>query len=308
MIHCILNLALLLLSILLLWKGSDWLVESASRIGRRFNLSDLTIGLTIVAFGTSAPEFAVTISAAITGKANISVGNIVGSNIFNLGFILGGCAVFRALKTNPVVVWRDGGILVGTSLVLTLMLYDHHLARWEGIVLFTGLIGYIFLLFSQKRTEPSDVPTGKATWKDYPLLLAGVAGVVGGGHLLVESASALARFMGISDWIIAVTVVAAGTSAPEFATSLMAAARGRYGMSLGNLVGSDLFNLLGVLGVAGIIRNMNVAEGSISSVYMLVGMCVLAVFFMRTGWKISRWEGAALVCVGVARWILDFLT
>jgi cation:H+ antiporter len=308
MTQILLNSGLLVLSILLLWKGSDWLVESASRIGRRFNMSDLTIGLTIVAFGTSAPEFAVTISAAITGKADISVGNVVGSNIFNLGFILGGCAVFRALKTKPVVVWRDGSILVGTSLVLTVMLHDHYLSRLEGIILFTGLLGYIFLLFAQKKDVDAEVPTGKASWKDVPILLAGLAGVVGGGHLLVESASELARFFGLSEWLIAVTIVAAGTSAPEFATSLMAAAKGRHGMSLGNLVGSDLFNLLGVLGLAGIIRNMNVAEGSLSSVYMLVGMCVLAVFFMRTGWKISRKEGVLLIAVGLARWILDFAT
>jgi cation:H+ antiporter len=309
MANVVLNLGLLILSILLLWKGSDWLVESASRIGRKFNMSDLTIGLTIVAFGTSAPEFAVTVSAAVSGKADISVGNIVGSNIFNLGFILGGCAIFRALKTSPSIVYRDGGLLIGTTLLLTYMLHDHYLSRLEGIILFTGLIGYIFILFNQKRTAAaSDVPAGKATWKDVPLLLAGIAGVVGGGHLLVESASELARMMGLSEWLIAVTIVAAGTSAPEFATSLMAAAKGRHGMSLGNLVGSDLFNLLGVLGLAGIIRNMHVAEDSMSSIYMLVGMCVLAVFFMRTGWKITKWEGALLVAIGLARWIIDFAT
>ena len=117
MSHFLLNLGLLVGSILLLWKGSGWLVDSAARIGRKHNLSDLTIGLTIVAFGTSAPEFAVTISAAISGKANISVGNIVGSNIFNLGFILGGCALFQALKTDKTIIYRDGAILIGTSLM-----------------------------------------------------------------------------------------------------------------------------------------------------------------------------------------------
>jgi cation:H+ antiporter len=114
--------------------------------------------------------------------------------------------------------------------------------------------------------------------------------------------------MGISEWVIAVTIVAAGTSAPEFATSLMAAAKGRHGMSLGNLVGSDLFNLLGVLGLAGMIRNMDVDPGAFSSVIMLSGMCLLAVIFMRTGWRISRAEGAALILVGILRWVLDFAT
>ncbi len=301
-----LNLGLLLLSIILLWKGSDWLVESASRIGRKFQLSDLTIGLTVVAFGTSAPEFAVTVSAALTGKADISVGNIVGSNIFNLGFILGGCVAFRPLKTNPTLVYRDGGLLVLTACVLSLMLMDHHLSRIEGIVLLSGLVGYIALLFLRKHADAADVPSGEASMADGLWLLGGIAGVVAGGHLLVQSASELARAMGLSDWLIAVTIVAAGTSAPEFATSLMAAAKGRAGMSLGNLIGSDLFNLLGVLGLAGIIRNMDINPASLSSVYMLVGMCLLVVIFMRTGWRLSRWQGWTLIFIGALRWVLDF--
>lgn len=303
----ILNIGLIVVSIVLLWKGSGWLVDSASRIGRKFRMSDLTIGLTIVAFGTSAPEFAVTISAALTGKSNISVGNIVGSNIFNLGFILGGCALFRALKATKEVVYRDGSILIGTSVLLLFFLHDRYFARYEGIILFAGLFGYLILLFGRKRPLESDVPAGTATWKDYPLLLLGIGCVVGGGHLLVHSASEVARFMGVSEWVIAVTIVAAGTSAPEFATSLMAAAKGRYGMSLGNLIGSDLFNLLGVLGLAGTIRNMHVADGAVSSIAMLMGMCMIVVIFLRTGWAISRWEGATLILIGIARWIMDFV-
>ncbi len=306
-LHVLTESGLLILSIVFLWKGSELLIESAARIGRRFNLSDLTIGLTIVAFGTSAPEFAVTISAAVTDKANISVGNVVGSNIFNLGFILGGCALFHTLGTTRTLVYRDGGLLIGTTMMLVFFLWDHHLARWEGIVLFCGLVAYIALLFIKKEPiDPEEVPEGVATWKDYPLLLLGLAGVVGGGHLLVESASDLARLAGISEWVIAVTIVAAGTSAPEFAASLMAAAKGHAGMSLGNLVGSDLFNLLGVLGVAGMIRPMQVAEDSLSSVMMLMGMVILVVIFMRTGWKLRRSEGLILIIIGVSRWIIDF--
>jgi cation:H+ antiporter len=301
------NITLLVLSIFMLWKGSEWLVESAARIGRKFKVSDLTIGLTIVAFGTSAPEFAVTITAALSGKADISVGNIVGSNIFNLGFILGGCALFKALQTTKTVIYRDGFILIGTSLVLLYMLHDHYLAWWEGITLFVGLLAYIILLFVKKAPQDSEVPHGVAGWKDIPMFFGGLGLIVGGGYLLVESASDIARFAGISEWVIAVTIVAAGTSAPEFATSLMAAAKGHHGMSLGNLIGSDLFNLLGVLGIAGIIRPMNVDPSSTSSVWMLAGMCVLVVVFMRTGWKISRNEGLALVLIGAARWALDFI-
>ncbi len=303
-----LDLLLLIASIIMLWKGSGWLVDSAARIGRKFELSDLTIGLTIVAFGTSAPEFAVSISAAISGNSKILMGNVVVSNIFNLGFILGGCAMISALKTNPRVVYRDGTLLIITTLALVFFLYDSHMARWEGMVLLGGLIGYLALLFSKKEpVDEEEIPGGMATWKDIPLLLLGILAVAAGGHLLVDSASNIARFLGVSEWVIAVTIVAAGTSAPEFATSLMAAARGKAGMSLGNLIGSDLFNLLGVLGVAGIIRPMTVTGSSFSSVVMLVGMCVVVVVFLRTGWKLSRWEGAILVVLGLIRWILDFL-
>ena len=229
---------------------------------------------------------------------------------FNLGFILGGCAVFRALATNSRLVYRDGLLLIGTSLLLVWMLSDLHLARHEGIILFAGLIGYIALLFIAKNGrsfDESEMPTGLATWWDVPMLLIGISGVVGGGHLLVHSASYLAKAMGISDWVIAVTIVAAGTSAPEFATSLMAAAKGRAGISLGNLIGSDLFNLLGVLGIAGIIRPLAVSSQSLPSVYMLVGMCLLTVLFLRTGWTLRRWEGAVLIMIGLIRWTLDFL-
>jgi len=303
----VLNGGLLILSVILLWKGSGWLVDSAARIGRNFGLSDLVIGLTIVAFGTSAPEFAVTISAALRGQSDISVGNIIGSNIFNLGFILGGCAVVNALKSSAGLVYRDGTMLIVTAVILAFMLQDLRLSRLEGILLMAGLFIYILMLFRSSEGHEEEIPTGKATRKDYFLLTLGIGLVIGGGHLMVVSASEVARFFGVSDWVISVTIVAAGTSSAEFVTSLRAAAMGRHGMSLGNLVGSDLYNLLGVLGLAGTIRVMDIAPESLNSIYMLVGMCVLTVFFMRTGWKVSRWEGLALIAIGLLRWGLDFL-
>jgi len=308
-------------SIILLWKGSDWLVESAARVGRKIGMTDVMIGLTIVAFGTSAPEFAVTFSAAIAGQADISVGNVVGSNIFNLGIILGLCSFLMPLRTNREVVYRDGVVLIGVTLVLLWMLHDQTLERWEGAILFGGLLLYLTVLvvFRKKwqqmrdcqEDEPcvdpltDDVPEGHARWWDWPKLLGGVIAVVVGGHLLVQSASEIARTLGVSEWAIAVTIVAAGTSAPELATSLTAAVKGMHGMSVGNLVGSDLFNLLGVLGAAGLIRTLPVSSGAFSSVAMLAGMCVLVVIFMRTGWRLKRWEGALLVLIGLTRWVLD---
>jgi cation:H+ antiporter len=232
---------------------------------------------------------------------------VVGSNIFNLGFILGGCVLFRELTTNRRLVYRDGFLLIAVTLLLVFFMWDNHLARWEGMVLFSGLIAYVaLLLFKRESVDDEEIPEGEASWKDLLFLLLGIAGVVGGGHFLVHSASNIARLMSVSEWVIAVTVVAAGTSAPEFATSLMAAHKGRAGISLGNLIGSDLFNLMGVLGLAGILRPMAVDEASRSSVLMLVGMCVLVVILMRTGWRLRRWEGILLISLGLFRWILDF--
>lgn len=311
----LLNSILVVISILMLWKGADWLVESASRIAHSFGVSDLVIGLTVVAIGTSAPEFAVTITAALTGKANISVGNVVGSNIFNLGFILGGTAAISAIKTVPKLVYRDGLFLISVTVLLYLFLFGFdlnphsgQLDQWEGYVMIGLLFAYVLMLFVNKEPIGEDIPNGKAVGKDYLMLLIGITGIVGGGHLLVESASAVARVFGVSDWVIGVTIVAAGTSAPEFATSLTAAIKGKHGLAIGNLIGSDLFNLLGVLGLAGVIKPLMVSASAQSSIMLLVVMVTMVVVFIRTGWQVSRAEGVFLVVINLIRWVMDFMS
>ncbi|MCS6908119.1 MAG: sodium:calcium antiporter [Anaerolineales bacterium] len=305
--NAITDVLIILASVIGLWWGAVWIVESAVRIARRVGLSELIIGLTVVAIGTSAPEFAVTVGAALEGQGDISVGNVVGSNIFNLGFILGSVAVVRAIRTTRTMVVRDGGMLIGTSLLLLLFLWDHQMTRLEGGILMVILLLYLGYLIWKKEPIEDEVPTGEFRWWDVPRLIAGIALVVGSGHFLVESAVHLARLLGVSEWVIGVTIVAAGTSSPEFATSLIAVLRGRHGVSAGNLIGSDLFNLLGVLGLAAAIQPMVVDASAVSSVVVLVGMVVLiVVFLMRTGWQISRWEGALLIAINLLRWILDF--
>ena len=290
-----------------LWQGAVWLVESACRIAKRFGISELVIGLTVVALGTSAPEFAVTITAALKGHANISVGNVVGSNIFNLGFILGGVALVRAISIPRTLVRREGSMLIGTALLLLVFLYDLHLARWEGTVLLAVLASYLgMLLYCREPPSTTPPPSGSMRWYDVPLLLVGIATVVACGHFLVESASSLARVAGISEWVIGVTIIAAGTSMPEVATSLVAVLRGRYGISAGNLIGSDLFNLLGVLGVAAWVQPMSIDPHGYSSLLALFGLMVVVVIMMRTGWRVSRTEGGILVLIGLARWAADF--
>ncbi len=305
--HIALHGLVILFCVFGLWGGAVWIVESAARIARKLGFSELVIGLTVVAFGTSAPEFAVTVGAALMGEADISVGNVIGSNIFNLGFILGGVAVVRAIATSHHMVVRDGGVLIGTTLLLVFFFRDLFLSRWEGLMLVLLLVAYLALLI-RSREPVEDVPPGEFHWYEIPRFIAGVALVILSGHYLVESAVAIARAVGVSEWVIGVTIVAAGTSAPEFATSLVAVIRGRHGISAGNLIGSDIFNLLGVLGVAGFLRPMTVTPEVYGSLWVLVGMVIIVVvFLMRTGWVISRAEGAFLILVNLARWILDFL-
>ena len=303
-----LNVVIIIASIVALAYGATFIVDSAARMARRFGVSELIIGLTIVAVGTSAPEFAVTISAAVSGQADISVSNIVGSNIFNLGFILGGVVAVRAITTTPKIVYRDGGMLIGATLILLFFMRDLQLQQWEGAVLLTLLFAYLLYLYTQRDVDLEEVPDGEFRWRDVPLFALGIAMVVLGGDFLVESATEIARLLGMSDWVIGVTIVAAGTSAPEMATSLVGVLRGHSDISIGNLIGSDLFNLLGVLGLAGVIQSqpMVIDSAGLSSLMQLSGMVIFVVILMRVGWKLNRWEGVMLILINLLRWIFDF--
>lgn len=303
-----LNVLIIIASIVALAYGATFIVDSAARMARRFGVSELIIGLTIVAVGTSAPEFAVTISAAVSGQANISVSNVVGSNIFNLGFILGGVVAVRAITTTPKIVYRDGGMLAAATLILLFFMRDLHLQQWEGAVLLALLVIYLLYLYTQRDVDLEEVPDGDFRWRDVPLFALGIAMVVLGGDFLVEAATEIARLLGLSEWVIGVTVVAAGTSAPEMATSLVGVLRGHSNISIGNLIGSDLFNLLGVLGLAGVIQSqpMVIDSAGLSSLMVLSGMVIFVVVLMRVGWKLNRWEGFMLILINMLRWIFDF--
>jgi cation:H+ antiporter len=290
--------------------GATLIVESAARMSRKIGVSELVIGLTVVAFGTSAPEFAVTIAATLKGQADISVSNIVGSNIFNLGFILGTVVAIRAVGTNRKLVYRDGLVLIGATLVLLFFMRDLALQRYEGVIMIGLLVAYIFYLFYQREAPVDEIPEGDFELRDIPRFLAGLFLIVVSGHFLVDSAVEIAQMLGISEWVIGVTIVAAGTSAPEMATSVIGVLRGHEGISLGNLIGSDLFNLLGVLGLAGIIQagTMQIDPAGMNSLILLSTMVVLVVIMMRTGWRLSRWEGILLITINLLRWVVDFTT
>jgi cation:H+ antiporter len=310
-----------LASIAVIGRSAHEVVGRAWRIAKRMGISELVVGLTVVALGTSLPELAVTLLAAFEGRGDISVGNIVGSNIFNLGFILGATALVRAVPTSRPLLWRDGTVLVLTTfLLLALLGSDLELGKGDGAILLGGLVAYLLLVAvtcrpgwletepEEGRGEPVDAPSADGPGvllKDAAVLTGGLALVVAGSHLLVNSAAAMARDFGVSEWVIGVTIVAAGTSAPEFATSLAGVLRGRYGISIGNVVGSDIFNLLGVLGVAGLLRPVVIDQAATHSLMALAAMVVMVFVFIRTGWRISRVEGLVLLLAAMARWTLD---
>ncbi len=193
------DIAIFLVSIIVIGKGAVWLVDAAARVAKHLGISELVIGLTVVAFGTSAPEFGVTILAAIRGMGDISVGNIVGSNIFNLGFILGGTAIIHSLKTSRTVVFRDGIFLLFGGILLSVFLWDLTLSKIEGIILFTLLVLYLLYLYVNKETIETDEPTDAMYKSDPILLFVGIGMVLVGSHFLVESAVNIARFIGVSD-------------------------------------------------------------------------------------------------------------
>ena len=303
----LLNSIIIAVSVVGLWVGAIWVVESASNIAKRLGLSELVIGLTVVAIATSAPEFAVTVSAALRGQTSISVGNVVGSNIFNLGFILGLVAIFSGITTNKSLIVRDGFLLVFTAILLIIFFYDLNLSVVEGIILFSILAIYISTLIIKKEKIEDGVPSGEFNWYDIPKLIIGIAAIITSANFLVDSATDLARVLGVSDWVIGITIVAGGTSVPELATSVVAVYKGKYGISAGNLIGSDLFNMLGVLGVAAILNPLQITQTEFTSLYLMLGSLIILLFLMRGGWKISRRDGIVLILIAIFRWSFDFI-
>ncbi len=295
----------LLVSVFFLWIGADWFIESSSYFAKKLHVSELVIGLTVVAFGTSAPEFGVSVGAAIRGHSAISIANIVGSDIFNLGFILGIVALFHALPVEHKLLRRDGGFLLFISALLLLVFRDHSFSRMEGILFLLLFLAYLAVLFFTKGEFFAEVKVKELGWKSVPMFLFGLGLIIAGSHYLVDSASQIARSLGISEWLIGVTVVAAGTSTPELATSLVASLKGRPSLSIGNLIGSDIFNIAGVLGLAATLRPMSLSPAYSTSLYLLVAMIAVLLFFMRTQWKLTRWEGAVLILFGLFRWLVN---
>jgi cation:H+ antiporter len=292
-----------------LWVGANLLVTSSTRIARKLGVSDLVIGLTVVALGTSAPEMLVTVGAALEGQPDIAIGNVVGSNLFNLGVILGGVAVVGgSVPATRSLVRRDGTVLVGVVFLVLVLFRDHRLSRLEGLALVAVLVAYLAYLF--RVGQPLERTVGEASAfsvTDLGRLVLGLAALGVGARALVTGAADLAALSGLSEWTIGVTVVAAGTSAPELATSVAAARRAQTNLAAGNLVGSDLFNMLGVLGVAGAIHPVSVSPAVVPALLSVLVLVVAAVVFLWTAYRITRIEGVVLIAIALLRWGMDVL-
>lgn len=305
----IFNSFLLVISAFFLWSGAVWIVDSASAIARKFRLSELTIGLTIVALGTSLPEFLVTLTAAIRGLGDIALSNVIGSNIFNLGIILGVVALISPIPANKLLIRRDGLFLLFISTFILIMMLDLSIGRTTGFFLFFAFLSYNFIVFFRGagvniELNAPEIP--KAGPLDYLKLCLGFIMIASGGYFMVEGASSLAELMGISQWAIGVTIVAAGTSLPEMITCIVAAIKNRNDMLLGNLIGSDIFNFAGALGLTCLINPITISGTALHSMISLLIMILFVLIFMRTGFRINRWEGMALIALGLGRWTLDF--
>lgn len=304
-----LNILLLLVGLGLVVLGADWLVNGASSIARRAGISEFVIGLTIVGFGTSCPELVVSLSGAIEGNSDISVGNVVGSNIFNVLFILGLTAMVLPVGMTDKNRRIDIPITLGATILLVILgitgsMSGPVISRWEGVLMLLVFSAYLFYCFkSDSKDEFSE--TQQATLsitKSIALTLTGLAGLIFGGDLFVDSATALARQIGVSDKFIAVTILAGGTSLPELATSLVAAIKGKEQLALGNILGSNVFNAMLILGLSSVITPLSFASMTIVDIITLVLSAVLLLIWAYTGRKnrIDRREGAAMLLCYVA--------
>lgn len=291
----------------LLLVGAELLVRGASRLAVSFGISPLVVGLTVVAFGTSSPEFAVSIGSSLAGDADIALGNVVGSNIFNVLFILGVAALIVPLLVKSQLVRFDVPVMIGASGLVVILGLDGRLGRLDGVVLFGLLVVYVVVLVRKSRRETkagaADFEAEYSDTRPGPLvngtlILVGLGMLVVGSDLLLTAAVAFAEQLGLSELVIGLTLVAAGTSLPEVATSVLAAIRGERDIAVGNVVGSNVFNLLGVLGAGAAMAPDGIRVAADAMAFDLPVMTAVAIACLPiflTGHLIARWEGAVFV-------------
>ena len=295
--------------LILLYFGANWLVQGAITLALHLGLSPLIVGLTVVALGTSVPEALVSIQAAIGHQGGIALGNVIGSNILNIALILGLSAFFNPLKVDSHLVKADVPLLAGATFMLVVLLEDFHISRIEGSFLLLCIVGYVAgNIMTVKRTSPEEnkiegveVPEdhSKNLWRDISFLFIGLIALAFGSNFLVTGAVDLARILGLSEALIGLTIVSIGTGTPEMATALMAAYRKRADLAIGNAVGSNLFNIMFVLGIAALVVPLDGKGISSIDLYVMLGVTILLLPTVWTGRILDRKEGFLFLAIYV---------
>ena len=291
----------LIIGFVLLIKGADFFVDGSAALAGYLKVPSVIIGLTIVAIGTSLPEAAVSISAGLAGSNEIAVSNIVGSNIFNTLVVVGASALIRPFKADSQIVKRDLPVNFVVTIILYLFVIGGMLSRIEGLILLAGIITYITVMVRsalKNRVEEEIEPISLS--KAALFIALGLAAVVSGGDVVVDSATAIAKSLGLSETLIGLTIVAIGTSLPELVTSVVASRKGESGLALGNAIGSNIFNILFILGMSSTLMPIPVVSENISDALVLIGICGLIYAFARFGEKIGRIKGLIMIAIYIA--------
>ena len=343
------NIVLLVLGVIIVLKGADWLTDGAVNIATRFGVSQMVIGLTIVAMGTSMPEFCVSMVSALKGTPDLAVGNVVGSNTLNTLLIVGCSALVAPIMVKRSSVKRDIPFAVVASLLMLLFCLDGAIGRVDAAVLFAGFCLFMFVTLKYAKTteEPaasvatngaatataiseastsqassseasssetsapeasssetsapeSSQASGTSMLKAVVMLVVGLLCLIAGSNMFVDNASFVASSLGVSDAVIGLTIVAGGTSLPELATSMVSAKKGNSDIAIGNVIGSNVFNILMIIGITGLVKPMHIAGITTLDLIMMLASMLLMWFFCRTTYKVKRWEGAVLTIVYLA--------
>lgn len=308
----IVNILMIIAGVVLVLWGADRLTDGAVALAERMEIPQIVIGLTIVALGTSAPEFCVSLVSALKGTADLAVGNVVGSNIFNAMLIVGVAAMVAPMTILPSTVRKDVPVALLASVALTVMvLMDGDLSRVDAALLFVGFLAFMWVTLrgakgSHAIEQEQAAPRGYSVLKSVGLLVLGLACLVVGSNIFVDGATSVAQTLGVSEAVIGLTIVAGGTSLPELATSVVAACKGNSGIAIGNVLGSNVLNILLILGAAGLICPMQVQGITLVDFAMMTISVLLLWLFSYTKLTVARWEGAVLTTIflGYMGWLV----
>ena len=306
----IFDIVLIIAGVAMVLYGADRLTEGASALARRMNVSEIIIGLTIVAAGTSAPELFVSLVSALKGTPDMAIGNVVGSNTMNAMLIVGCAAVVAPMSISRNTVRKDIPFAVAASVLLPLLAIDSAIGRIDGIILLAGFAAFMYYTLSQAKageTAPSDETKMQNPWLSVFFVVLGLALLVIGSNIFVDSASRVAYALGLSEAVVGLTIVAGGTSLPELATSVVAARKGQSAIAIGNVIGSNVFNILMILGLTATISPMQIQGITQVDLSMMLGSIVMVWLFSRTKYTVERWEGALLAVIYIAYvcWLLS---